>query len=59
MTVRTGFGGAHTVGRRRPRTNLRPAATWTRVAPGPVVVNGRNTVNTAISRAQQFYRLNR
>ena len=33
------------------------APIWTAVSPGPVVVNGLNTVTNPISFAQQFYRL--
>jgi len=37
-------------------TNL-SAAVWSTNLPGPVVVNGQNTVTNAISGTQQFYRL--
>jgi uncharacterized repeat protein (TIGR03803 family) len=38
-------------------TNLGSSAVWTTNSPGPVVVNGQNTVTNPISGAQQFYRL--
>jgi uncharacterized repeat protein (TIGR03803 family) len=38
-------------------TNLGSLAFWTMNSPGPVVVNGQNTVTNPISGAQQFYRL--
>ena|ERR1017187_7405513 len=38
-------------------TNLVSPAVWTTVVPGPVVVNGNNTVTNPISGTQQFYRL--
>lgn len=38
-------------------TNLFPAAAWTKVATGPVVVGGLNTVTDSISKAQRLYRL--
>jgi formylglycine-generating enzyme required for sulfatase activity len=38
-------------------TNLVSPAVWTTVVPGPVVVNGNNTVTNPISGSQQFYRL--
>jgi uncharacterized repeat protein (TIGR03803 family) len=38
--------------------NLFPAA-WSAVAPAPVVVNGQNTVNNAVSGTAMFYRLSR
>ena len=38
-------------------TNLGSSAVWTTTSPGPVVVNGQNTVTNPISGAQQFYRL--
>jgi hypothetical protein len=38
-------------------TNLVLPAVWNTVSPGPVVVNGQNTVTNPISGAQQFYRL--
>jgi formylglycine-generating enzyme required for sulfatase activity len=38
-------------------TNLVSPVVWTTVSPGPVVVNGQNTVTNPISGAQQFYRL--
>jgi uncharacterized repeat protein (TIGR03803 family) len=37
--------------------NLTAPAVWTSVIPGPVLVNGQNTVTNVISSAQQFYRL--
>jgi uncharacterized repeat protein (TIGR03803 family) len=37
--------------------NLGSAAVWTTNAPGPVVVNGQNTVTNPISGSQQFFRL--
>ena len=37
--------------------NLVSPAVWTTVVPGPVVVNGNNTVTNPISGSQQFYRL--
>jgi uncharacterized repeat protein (TIGR03803 family) len=38
-------------------TNLGSSTNWTPVAPGPVVVNGQNTVTNPISGTQQFFRL--
>jgi uncharacterized repeat protein (TIGR03803 family) len=38
-------------------TNLVSPAVWTTVSPGPVVVNGQDTVTNPISGTQQFYRL--
>jgi formylglycine-generating enzyme len=38
-------------------TNLVSPAVWTTVVPGPVAVNGNNTVTNPISGTQQFYRL--
>jgi uncharacterized repeat protein (TIGR03803 family) len=38
-------------------TKLGSDAIWTTVSPGPVVVNGQNTVTTPITGRQQFYRL--
>src|ERR1039457_230891 len=38
-------------------TNLGSPAVWTTVVPGPVVVNGNNTVPSPISGSQKFYRL--
>jgi sulfatase modifying factor 1 len=38
-------------------TNLVSPAVWTTVVPGPVVVNGNNTVTNPISGSQKFYRL--
>jgi sulfatase modifying factor 1 len=38
-------------------TNLVSPAVWTTVVPGPVAVNGNNTVTNPISVTQQFYRL--
>jgi len=38
-------------------TNLASPATWTRVSPPPVVLNGRFTASNPVSGAQQFYRL--
>jgi len=37
--------------------NLASLAGWTTVSPGPVVVNGQNTVTNPISGTQQFFRL--
>jgi uncharacterized repeat protein (TIGR03803 family) len=37
--------------------SLTTSASWTTVSPGPVVVNGQNTVTNPISGAQQFFRL--
>jgi archaellin len=38
-------------------TNFGSPGVWTAVSPGPVVVNGLNTVTNPISATQQFYRL--
>jgi formylglycine-generating enzyme required for sulfatase activity len=38
-------------------TNLVSPVVWTTVVPGPVVVNGNNTVTNPISGSQKFYRL--
>jgi formylglycine-generating enzyme required for sulfatase activity len=38
-------------------TNLVSPAVWITVVPGPVVVNGNNTVTNPISGSQKFYRL--
>ena len=38
-------------------TNLLSASVWTTVSPGPVVIDGRNTVTNLISGTQQFFRL--
>jgi sulfatase modifying factor 1 len=38
-------------------TNLVSPAVWTTVVPGPVAVNGNNTVTNPISGTRQFYRL--
>jgi len=38
-------------------TNLVSVAAWSTVSPGPVVINGQNTVTNAISLTQTFYRL--
>ena len=38
-------------------TNLVSTAVWTAVVPGPIAVNGNNTVTNPISGTQQFYRL--
>src|ERR1019366_8791040 len=38
-------------------TNLVSPAVWTTVVPGPVAVNGNNTVTNPISGTLQFYRL--
>ena len=38
-------------------TNLVSNPLWTTVSPGPVVLNGQNTITNSISGAQQFYRL--
>lgn len=37
--------------------SLVPPVSWTPVTPGPVVVNGQNTVTNSISGTQRFYRL--
>jgi hypothetical protein len=37
--------------------SLFPTGTWGTVFPGPVDLNGQNTVTNPISGAQQFYRL--
>jgi len=39
-------------------TNLGASAVWTTNSPGPVVVNGQNTVTNPISGLRKFYRLN-
>ena len=38
-------------------TNLVSPSLWTTVSPGPVAVNGQNTVTNPMSGTQQFYRL--
>jgi uncharacterized repeat protein (TIGR03803 family) len=38
-------------------TKLGPPVVWTPVSPGPVIVNGQNTVTNPITGTQQFYRL--
>jgi uncharacterized repeat protein (TIGR03803 family) len=38
-------------------TNLASSGVWTTVAPGPVIVNGQNTVTNPISGTRKFYRL--
>jgi uncharacterized repeat protein (TIGR03803 family) len=38
-------------------TNLVSNPLWTTVSPGPVVLNGQNTVTNPVSSARQFYRL--
>jgi uncharacterized repeat protein (TIGR03803 family) len=38
-------------------TNLVSPVVWTTVSPGPVIVNGQNTVTNPMSVRQQFYRL--
>jgi len=38
-------------------TDLVSPAVWTTVSPGPVLVNGQNTVTNPVSGTQQFYRL--
>jgi uncharacterized repeat protein (TIGR03803 family) len=38
-------------------TNLVSPAVWSTVSPGPVVLNGQNTVLNPVSGTQQFYRL--
>ncbi len=38
-------------------TNLVLPTVWAAVSPGPVVVNGQNTVTNSISGTQKFYRL--
>ena len=38
-------------------TNLVSPVVWSTVSPGPVVVNGQNTVTDPISGPQKFYRL--
>lgn len=40
-------------------TNLIPPVVWTAVSPGPVVVNGQNTVTNPITGTQMFFRLAR
>ena len=37
--------------------SLTSPVVWTTVSPGPVVINGRNTVTNRLSSTQQFYRL--
>ncbi len=37
--------------------NLGTSAVWTKVAPGPVVLNGQNTLTNPIPGAAKFYRL--
>ncbi|MCX6902450.1 MAG: immunoglobulin domain-containing protein [Verrucomicrobia bacterium] len=38
-------------------TNLVASAVWSTVSPGPVVVNGQNTVTNVISGTQNYFRL--
>ncbi len=38
-------------------TNLASQAGWTAVSPGPVLLNGQNTVTNSITGTQQFYSL--
>jgi hypothetical protein len=38
-------------------TNLVSSAVWSNVSPGPVVINGQNTVTNLIFATAQFYRL--
>src|SRR5665213_2543528 len=38
-------------------TNLVSPVVWSTVSPGPIVVNGQNTVTNAVSGTQKFYRL--
>ena len=38
-------------------TNLVSSALWAAVSPGPLVIDGQNTVTNLISGTQQFYRL--
>ena len=38
-------------------TNLVSSPVWSKVLPGPVVINGQNTVTNLISTTVQFYRL--
>ena len=38
-------------------TNLGSSAVWATNSPGPVVINGQNTVTNSISGTQQFFRL--
>jgi uncharacterized repeat protein (TIGR03803 family) len=38
-------------------TNLASPAVWSAVSPGPVLVNGQNTVTNVISGTQQFFRM--
>jgi uncharacterized repeat protein (TIGR03803 family) len=38
-------------------TNLVSPAVWATASPGPVVINGQNTVTNPITGVQQFYRL--
>jgi len=42
----------------RSTTNLVFPSVWTTVSPGPVVVNGQNSVTNLISGTRKFYRLN-
>jgi len=37
--------------------NLVSPAFWTTVSPGPVLINGQNTVTIPISGTRQFFRL--
>jgi uncharacterized repeat protein (TIGR03803 family) len=41
----------------RSTTNLAPPAVWTSVSPGPVLLDGQNTVTNPLSGPQRFYRL--
>jgi hypothetical protein len=38
-------------------TSLGSPAVWSAISPGPVVLDGQNTVTNPISATQQFYRL--
>ena len=38
-------------------SNLGPTAVWASNSPGPVVVNGQNTVTNPITGTQMFFRL--
>jgi uncharacterized repeat protein (TIGR03803 family) len=38
-------------------TNLVSSTVWSKVSPGPVVINGQNTLTNLIFNTKQFYRL--
>jgi hypothetical protein len=38
-------------------TNLVPPVVWSTVSPGPIALNGQNTVTNQISGTQKFFRL--